>query len=64
MQEAPNHERDLVERIRDGDADAEAQLIADFSRGVGLMLLKHTGDPQLARDLSQETFVVAQAARH
>ncbi|MEJ8566001.1 RNA polymerase sigma factor [Elongatibacter sediminis] len=59
MQEAANQDRNLVDRIRSGDAEAETELVTQFSRGVGLMLLKHTGDVQVAHDLSQETFVVA-----
>jgi RNA polymerase sigma-70 factor (ECF subfamily) len=59
VQEAVNHDQDLVARIVAGDTGAETELVTRFSRGVGLMLLKHTDDPQLARDLSQDTFVIA-----
>jgi RNA polymerase sigma-70 factor (ECF subfamily) len=59
VQEAVNHDQYLVERIVAGDTGAEAELVTRFSRGIGLMLLKHTDDPQLARDLSQDTFVIA-----
>ena len=49
---------DLVERIESGDREAEVELVSRFSRGVRLILLKRTGDPQVAKDLCQDTFVV------
>lgn len=50
--------RELVTRIVDGDRAAESELIACYARGVRLILLKRTGNPQLASDLCQDTFVV------
>jgi len=50
--------RELVARIGDGDRAAESELIACYARGVRLILLKRTGNPQLASDLCQDTFVV------
>jgi RNA polymerase sigma-70 factor (ECF subfamily) len=48
----------VVERIERGDAGAEAELVARYARGVRLILLKRTGDAQVASDLCQDTFIV------
>jgi RNA polymerase sigma-70 factor (ECF subfamily) len=48
----------VVERIGHGDRGAEAELVSQYARGVRLILLKRTGDPQAANDLSQDTFMV------
>ncbi len=48
----------VVERIEQGDSSAEAELIELYARGVRLMLIKRTGDPHLAKDLCQDTFIV------
>lgn len=48
----------VVERIERGDRAAEAELVARYARGVRLILLKRTGDTQVASDLCQETFFV------
>jgi RNA polymerase sigma-70 factor (ECF subfamily) len=50
---------DLVGRIETGDRFAETELIERYAKGVRLILLKRTGNPQLANDLCQDTFVVA-----
>ncbi len=50
---------DLVNRIQTGDGEAESELVERYARGVSLILLKRTGNQQLAKDLSQDTFVVA-----
>ncbi len=50
--------RELVHRIADGDRTAEAELIERYERGIRLILLKRTGNPQLAKDLCQDTFVI------
>lgn len=48
----------LVHRVREGDPDAETELVEHYSRGVLCMLRQQTRDPELARDLHQETFRV------
>lgn len=48
----------LVARIERGDRQAEDELVSRYARGVRLILLKRTGDPQVAKDLGQDTFVV------
>jgi RNA polymerase sigma-70 factor (ECF subfamily) len=48
----------VVERIEHGDRAAEAELVARYARGVRLILLKRTGDAQVASDLCQDTFFV------
>jgi RNA polymerase sigma-70 factor (ECF subfamily) len=45
----------LVERIQAGDAAAESELVARFSRGLLLMLRRLAQNPALADDLHQET---------
>jgi RNA polymerase sigma-70 factor (ECF subfamily) len=47
---------DLVQRIEDGDAAAEGELVARFQHGLGLMLRRLAQDGALAEDLCQETF--------
>lgn len=47
---------DLVRRILAGDAAAEDEMVARYSRGLLFMLRKRAGDPALADDLHQETF--------
>lgn len=49
---------DVVARIERGDRDAEAELVSRYARGVRLVLLKRTGDPQVASDLGQDTFML------
>lgn len=58
MRQTGEFSRGLVERIGEGDRTAESELIDRYGRGVRLILLKRTGDPQLANDLCQDTFVV------
>lgn len=48
----------LVARIRAGEAAAESELVARFSRGVRFLLLELTRDASVADDLHQETFRV------
>jgi RNA polymerase sigma-70 factor (ECF subfamily) len=48
----------IVERIERGDRRAETELVSSYARGVRLILLKRTGDPQIAGDLCQDTFMV------
>lgn len=49
----------LVERIRAGDPNAEAELVEGYRLGLSYLLRKVTGDPVLSEDLVQETFQVA-----
>jgi RNA polymerase sigma-70 factor (ECF subfamily) len=58
MQQAADRSRDWVTRIKDGDRASESELVLFYSRGVQILLLKRTGNPDLAKDLSQDTFVV------
>lgn len=51
-------DQELVHRISAGDRSAETELIERYQRGILLILLKHTGNAQLAKDLCQDTFVV------
>lgn len=48
----------MVARIERGDRQAEDELVSRYGRAVRLILLKRTGDPQVAKDLCQDTFVV------
>lgn len=47
---------ELVQRIRDGDRQAETAMVERYSRGVRFVLLGLTKDPSYADDLHQETF--------
>jgi len=51
--------KQLVLRIGEGDSAAESELVERYSTGIRLILLKRTGNGQLAMDLCQETFIVA-----
>lgn len=46
----------LARRIAAGDAAAEGELVALYSRGVRFLLRRLTRRPELAEDLHQETF--------
>ena len=59
MRQAYEQSREWVRRIKHGDRSAESELVSRYSRSIRLILLKRTGNPQLASDLSQDTFVVA-----
>jgi RNA polymerase sigma-70 factor (ECF subfamily) len=48
----------IVARIAAGDAGAETELVSRYQRGVLQMLKCGTPDPELARDICQDTFVV------
>jgi RNA polymerase sigma-70 factor (ECF subfamily) len=49
---------DLVSRIVEGDAAAEAELVERYSKGVRILLRRLTRDPTLVEDIHQETFLV------
>ena len=57
--EAHREWRALVERIAGGDRDAETALVLRFSRPLGFLLQRRTGDREAARDALQETFIAA-----
>jgi RNA polymerase sigma-70 factor (ECF subfamily) len=50
--------RELAVRIETGDASAEAELVEAYALCIRRILLKRTGNSQLANDLCQDTFVV------
>ncbi len=49
---------ELVGRIQSGDQNAETELVARYAKGLRLVLLKRAGDPELAKDLSQEALII------
>ncbi len=49
----------LVAHARAGDAQAEADIIRRYQRGLRFLLRRRTGDAELADDLLQETWIVA-----
>ena len=55
----PRAAAELVERIRSGDAAAEARLVEVFSRPVLMLLERHTSGRPEAEDLYQDTFRLA-----
>lgn len=52
----PEVARDLVRRVREGDAEAEGELVERYRRGLGFKLRSMTRDPALAEDLVQDSF--------
>jgi RNA polymerase sigma factor (sigma-70 family) len=52
----------LVERLRSGDADAEAEFVRLFSGRLRMMLAVRIHDSEMARDLAQEALVAALTA--
>ena len=65
MVETPDHtleaqiSADFVKRIGQGDRRAEEELVQRYQRGLIYLLKRRTRDPQLALDLTQETFRIA-----
>lgn len=57
---APTAEQacNLVSRIETGDGIAESELVQQYARSIKLILLKRTGNAQLANDLCQDTFII------
>lgn len=50
--------QDLVTGIYNGDKNSETEMVQKYSRQVLYILEKRCGDPELARDICQETFMV------
>jgi RNA polymerase sigma-70 factor (ECF subfamily) len=49
----------IVQGIRDGDTGAETRLLERYSNGLRFLLLRRTRDDERARDLLQDTFLIA-----
>ena len=49
----------LVESIRNGDSAAETELVERYSRGLSYVLKRRINDDERARDLLQETLLIA-----
>ena len=49
---------DLVDRIGQGDRNAESAMVGRYRRGLLFLLRKRTGDPELAEDMCQETLCI------
>ena len=47
----------LVERVLSGDQEACMRLVHNYSRMVGTVIWRATGDDRVVEDLSQETFL-------
>jgi len=47
----------LVERVLSGDQEACMRLVNSYSRMVGTVIWRATGDDRIVEDLSQETFL-------
>ena len=50
---------ELVERVAAGDRDAEIALVQRYTRPLVAVLTQRLRQPELARDLVQETFIIA-----
>jgi RNA polymerase sigma-70 factor, ECF subfamily len=56
---------DLVNLIRAGNRQAEAELVERYSRGVKIIILREVRDAAVAEDLYQEAFrIVLEKIRH
>jgi RNA polymerase sigma-70 factor (ECF subfamily) len=49
----------LVTRVRNGDRNAEAEMVERYNRGLRFLLRRKTRDPNQAEDFLQETWAVA-----
>ena len=56
---SPGTVRELVRRIRAGDAAAESELVSRYCRGVTILIRRGSNDPSAVDDLYQQTFQVA-----
>jgi RNA polymerase sigma-70 factor (ECF subfamily) len=54
--------RSLAERIRQGDASAESELVHEFSRRIFVIALVRTGDREVAREFVQDTLLAVISA--
>lgn len=54
--------RNLVERVRQGDAEAEAEVVRQFSQRVYVITFVRTRDREAARDLVQDVLMAVIAA--
>ena len=54
-----NNETDLVEQARQGDRHAFGELVCRYYPGVIQVVYRLCGDPGLAQDMAQETFLRA-----
>ena len=54
---------ELMLRVRDGDADAFAELVVAWQDRLVTLFLHHTGDHSTAEDLAQEVFLRVYRAR-
>lgn len=52
-------ERQVIQRVLDGDQEAFAELVKAYEKQVYNLCLRMCGNPEDARDLSQEAFVKA-----
>jgi RNA polymerase sigma-70 factor (ECF subfamily) len=59
LQEEAQIAATIVQGIRDGDSDAESRLLERYSKGLRYLLLRRTHDEERARDLLQDTFLIA-----
>ena len=50
---------ELVQRIREGDASAEGELVSRYDRGVRVLVARTSGDASAVEDLCQQTFQIA-----
>jgi len=56
-------DRELIERSQQGDREAFGILVSRYQDAVYSLALARVGDPEEAKDIAQETFVKAYAAR-
>jgi RNA polymerase sigma-70 factor (ECF subfamily) len=49
----------IVKGILEGKTAAETELVERYSRGLRFLLMRRSGDEERARDLLQETFLIA-----
>ncbi|MFN6964109.1 MAG: sigma-70 family RNA polymerase sigma factor [Pyrinomonadaceae bacterium] len=52
-------EVEFIERLRSGEAEAFDELVTRYSNDIFALLCRMTGDPDEAKDLTQDTFVRA-----